>query len=59
MKNADFRAFFTIMAGIIVKKLDALSEKVRALRELQSAQSADLRALKQSILHEAFAGRVE
>ncbi len=38
----------------IVKKLDALSEKVRALRELQLAQSADLKALKQSILHEAF-----
>lgn len=40
----------------IVKKLDALSEKVRALQELQSAQAADLKALKQSILHEAFAG---
>jgi len=38
----------------IVKKLDALFEKVRALRELQLAQSADLKALKQSILHEAF-----
>jgi len=43
----------------IVKKLDALSEKVRALRELQSAQSADLKSLKQSILHEAFSGGVE
>ena len=42
-----------------MKKLDALSEKVRALRELQLAQSADLKALKQSILHEAFAGGVE
>lgn len=40
----------------IVKKLDALSERVRALRELQLAQSADLKALKQSILHEAFSG---
>ncbi|MCR4314279.1 MAG: restriction endonuclease subunit S [Candidatus Uhrbacteria bacterium] len=40
----------------IVKKLDALSLKVRALRELQLAQSADLKALKQSILHEAFSG---
>lgn len=39
----------------IVKKLDALSLKVRALHELQLAQSADLKALKQSILHEAFA----
>lgn len=38
----------------IVKKLDALSEKVRTLQELQSAQSADLKALKQSILHDAF-----
>lgn len=43
----------------IVKKLDALSEKVRALRELQLAQSADLKAIKQSILHEAFVGGVE
>ena len=39
----------------IVKKLDALAEKVRALRDLQSSQSADLKALKQSILHQAFA----
>ena len=38
----------------IVKKLDALSEKVRSLQELQSQQSADLKTLKQSILHEAF-----
>lgn len=38
----------------IVKKLDALSEKVRALSDLQSAQAADLKSLKQSILHEAF-----
>ncbi len=40
----------------IVKKLDALSEKARALRELQLAQQADLKALKQSFLHEASAG---
>lgn len=38
----------------IVKKLDALSEKVKALQELQKAQAADLKALKQSILHKAF-----
>ena len=38
----------------IVKKLDALSEKVNALQGLQGAQAADLKALKQSILHEAF-----
>ncbi len=38
----------------IVEKLDALSGKVRALQELQMAQAADLKALKQSILHEAF-----
>lgn len=43
----------------IVKRLDALSEKVRALRELQLAQQADLKALKQSILHEAFAGEIQ
>lgn len=40
----------------IVKKLDALSEKVRALREFQSAQAADFQSLKQSILHQAFQG---
>ena len=40
----------------IVKKLDALAEKVKALRELQAAQAADLKALKQSILHQAFSG---
>jgi len=39
----------------IVKKLDALAEKARALATLQSQQAADLKALKQSILHEAFA----
>lgn len=38
----------------IVKKLDALSEKVRAIRDLQSSQSENLKSLKQSILHEAF-----
>lgn len=38
----------------IVEKLDALSEKVRALSDLQSAQSAALKSFKQSILHEAF-----
>jgi type I restriction enzyme S subunit len=38
----------------IVKKLNALSEKARKLKELQSIQAADLKALKQSILHEAF-----
>lgn len=40
----------------IVEKLDALSEKVRALQALQSQQAADLKALKQSILHDAFVG---
>ena len=40
----------------IVKKLDAISEKVRALRELQSSQAADFKALKQSILHQVFSG---
>ena len=38
----------------IVKKLDVLAEKARALQALQSSQLADLKALKQSILHEAF-----
>lgn len=43
----------------IVQKLDALSKKVRALRDLQAKQSADLKALKQSTLHEAFSGKME
>lgn len=38
----------------IVKKLNAISEKVRALRELQAKQADDLKALKQSILAQAF-----
>jgi type I restriction enzyme S subunit len=38
----------------IVARLDALSAKVRTLQEAQSTQLADLKALKQSILHEAF-----
>lgn len=38
----------------IVDKLDLLSEKVRKFQELQKAQAADLKSLKQSILHEAF-----
>lgn len=38
----------------IVKKLDALAEKFRLLHNLQSSQSADFSALKQSILHQAF-----
>lgn len=42
----------------IVKKLDALSEKIRALQALQSAQAADLKALKQSILHQAFSDKL-
>lgn len=42
----------------IVKKIDALAEKARALRDLQSSQSADLKALKQSILHEVFSAKI-
>lgn len=42
----------------IVKKLDSLSEKVRALRTLQSSQAANLKAIKQSILHKAFSGNM-
>ena len=39
---------------LIIKKSDALFEKVRAMQALQSAQSADLKALTQSILHQSF-----
>jgi type I restriction enzyme S subunit len=39
----------------IVKKLDALSDNVRKLRDLQTRQLADLKELKQAILREVFA----
>lgn len=43
----------------IVNKLDATTKKICSLRDLQAKQSADLKALKQSILHEAFSGKME
>ena len=42
----------------IVARLDELSTKIRTLQEAQSTQLADLKALKQSILHEAFNGEL-
>ena len=39
----------------VSEDIDALAEKARALHELQFSQSSDLKALKQSILHQAFA----
>ncbi|MEK7637444.1 MAG: restriction endonuclease subunit S [Patescibacteria group bacterium] len=39
---------------MIVEKLDALSEKSRALQELQAKQAADFTALKRGILREEF-----
>lgn len=38
----------------IVTKLDALSEKVRILRDLQTTQLADLKSLERAYLREAF-----
>jgi len=38
----------------IVSKLDKLSEQVKALRELQKAQFADLESLEKAVLREAF-----
>lgn len=40
----------------IVAELDSLSAKVKQLKELQKFTSADLDALKKSILHQAFNG---
>lgn len=40
----------------ITAYLDTLSQKSRALRELQKQTAEDLSALKQSILHQAFGG---
>ena len=42
----------------IVKKLDTLSEKLRALHELQTTQLADLKLLEKSYLREAFNGKL-
>jgi type I restriction enzyme S subunit len=42
----------------IVAELDSLSAKVKQLKELQKSTSADLTALKQSILHKAFSGEL-
>ncbi|HCC05164.1 TPA: hypothetical protein DEP58_02555 [Patescibacteria group bacterium] len=58
--NAQKLATFTLLLPPlseqkkIVARLDTLSAKVRILQEAQSVQLADLKALKQSILHEAF-----
>lgn len=42
----------------IVAKLDALSEKVRILRDLQIAQLADLKSLEKAYLREAFSEKL-
>ena len=42
----------------IVTKLDALSEKVRTLRDLQTSQLADLKSLERAYLREAFRGEL-
>ena len=42
----------------IVAHLDKLSEKVNELKKLQLSTSADLSALSQSILHQAFEGKL-
>lgn len=42
----------------IVERMDAVTQKVRELQQLQSETTANLTALKQSILHQAFEGRL-
>ena len=42
----------------IVARLDLLSSKIRELQKLQSETEKDLKDLKQSILHKAFAGEL-
>ncbi len=42
----------------IVERMDALTQKVRELQALQSQTASDLIALKQSILHQAFQGKM-
>jgi type I restriction enzyme S subunit len=42
----------------IVAKLDALSSRIRELRELQTSQLADLKSLEHAYLREAFKGEL-
>jgi type I restriction enzyme, S subunit len=42
----------------IITRLDALSEKLRTLRELQTSQLADLKQLEKAYLREAFRGEL-
>lgn len=42
----------------IVARLDAITQKVRELQTLQAETAADMKALKQSILHKAFQGEL-
>lgn len=42
----------------IVARMDALTQKVRQLQKLQSETATNLTALKQSILHKAFLGKL-
>ncbi len=43
----------------IVEYLDALSQKTRALRNLQSQTAADFSTLRQSVLSQAFSGNIQ
>lgn len=42
----------------IVARLDSLSEKIREVGEYQKSTQSDLLALEQSILHQAFSGKL-
>ena len=42
----------------IVEYLDSLSEKVKSLQQIQAETAANLTALRQSILHQAFEGKL-
>jgi type I restriction enzyme S subunit len=42
----------------IVSELDVLSEKVQKIEELQKQTAQDFKALRQSILHQAFEGKL-
>jgi type I restriction enzyme S subunit len=42
----------------IVAELDALSEKSRKIEELQKQTAQDFKSLRQSILHQAFSGKL-
>ena len=47
-----------ILPMTVIRRLDAVLEKVRALKEAQAATDAELQRLEQAILDKAFRGEL-